>query len=339
MFFAYAGFGPQASIEMRALVIGPYPSKENPAKGIFVQHQVESLSAAGITVDVLPILGGRGKKKYLSVARQFHSMIRKQHYDVIHAHHVYAGIIARTQWKSPVVVTHHGAEVLNEGVLLRWLCQAITRVSSGCIAVSEECARALKSPAATVIPCGTDMNRFRPMPRGQVRAQLGLPQDKRYLLYTGDFDGVPRPAKRFDLVQAAQRILQPAFPNLEILNVQNQPNDQMPLYINAADVLVLASESEGSPMVIKEAMACNVPIVSVDVGDVAKVIEGTENCYLCERTAEDIAEKCKRVLSVTGAVTNGRTRVQEYGLERIAARVIEVYKNCLATREMKARTT
>jgi glycosyltransferase involved in cell wall biosynthesis len=211
-------------------------------------------------------------------------------------------------------------------------------MTSGCIAVSEECAKALNYPDVNVIPCGTDMNRFRPMPRAQARAQLGLALDMKYLLYTGDFDGVPRPAKRFDLVQAAHALLQPNFPKLEILNVQNQPNDRMPLYINAADVLVLASESEGSPMVIKEAMACNLPIVSVDVGDVAGVIGGIENCYMCKRTAEDIAEKCRLILSVEGAVTNGRTRIQEYGLDRIAARVVEVYKSCLATREMKART-
>jgi glycosyltransferase involved in cell wall biosynthesis len=315
---------------MKVLVIGAYPSKENPAKGVFIEQQVESLRAAGLSVDVLPIYGGRGKKKYIHAARQFHSMIRSASYDLIHAHHVYAGVIARTQWRVPVVVTHHGSEVIAEGALLRGLCKAITCLADGSISVSQEVADALNHPRVTVIPCGIDMDRFRPMPREQARAQLGLPSDRTYLLYTGDFDGVHRPMKRFDLIEDAHRILKLQFPNFEILNVQNQPNERMPLFINAANVLVLASECEGSPMVIKEAMACNLPVVSVDVGDVANVIAGTDNCYLCERTADDIADKCSMVLGRADARSDGRSHIEAYALNRIASRIIDVYEGCVA---------
>ncbi|MGD0548624.1 MAG: glycosyltransferase family 4 protein [Terracidiphilus sp.] len=315
---------------MKILVIGAYPSKENPAKGIFIQHQVEALRTRGLTVDVLPIYGGRGKKKYIDVARRLQHKIRTEHYDLIHAHHVYAGILARMQWKCPVVLTHHGAEVFAEGPVLTWMCKTITRLVDGCIAVSEQCAQVLGDPSVVVIPCGVDMERFKPIPQAEARAQLGLPADRLYLLFTGEFDGTPRPMKRLDLIQEAARILQPRFPNVEILNVQNQPNERMPLFINAADVLILASESEGSPVIIKEAMACSLPIVSVDVGDVANVIRGTHNCYLCNRSAQDIAEKCVLVLERDNHRSNGRVIIQDYGLDRIASRLIEVYEACLA---------
>jgi len=229
--------------KMKILVVGAYPSKENPAKGIFIQHQVEALRTRGVTVDVLPIYGGRGKKKYLGVARRLQKMIRRERYDLIHAHHVYAGILARMQWKCPVVLTHHGSEVFAEGPVLTWLCRTITRLVDGCIAVSTETAKVLNNPSVVVIPCGVDMERFKPIPQSEARRQLGLPADRLYLLFTGEFDGVSRPLKRLDLIQEAARILQPRFPNVEILNVQNQPNERMPLFINAADILVLASEA------------------------------------------------------------------------------------------------
>jgi glycosyltransferase involved in cell wall biosynthesis len=315
---------------MKILVIGAYPSKENPAKGIFIRHQVEALRACGLTVDVLPIYGGRGKKKYIDVARRLQQMIRSERYDLIHAHHVYAGILARMQWKCPVVLTHHGSEVFAEGPVLTWMCKTITRFVDGCIAVSEQCAQVLGTPTVVVIPCGVDMDRFKPIPQTDARAELGFPADRFYLLFTGEFDGTPKPMKRLDLIQEAARILQTRFPNVEILNVQNQPNERMPLFINAADVLVLASESEGSPVIVKEAMACNLPIVSVDVGDVANVIRGTDNCYLCDRTAQGIAQKCGLVLDRDDHRSNGRVHIQDLGLDRIAARLIEFYEACLA---------
>ena len=101
--------------------------------------------------------------------------------------------------------------------------------------------------------------------------------------------------------------------------------------MNACDALVLASDYEGSPTVIKEAMACNLPIVSVDVGDVAEVIAGVEGCYLCERTPEDLAAKLHLALSPCRR-TEGRRAIGSLSLDAIAARLVREYESVLQQR-------
>ena len=101
-------------------------------------------------------------------------------------------------------------------------------------------------------------------------------------------------------------------------------HDDVPLWINAADAVVLTSVYEGSPNVVKETLACNVPLVSVDVGDVRERIEGVDGCAIAARTAEDVAAKLAHVLE-RGRRTEGRERAAEVSLERINARLLEIY--------------
>ena len=88
---------------------------------------------------------------------------------------------------------------------------------------------------------------------------------------------------------------------------------------------------EGSPQFVKEAMACNCPIVSVDVGDVKEVIDSVENCYLAPYDAKDIAEKLRIVLA-DGRRTNGRDKILKMGLdsESVAKKIVEIYKSVLS---------
>lgn len=318
---------------MRVLVLtAMYPSAQNPAQGIFVQEQVSSLRRVGLDVQVAAISGAKGKRKYLGGFSVFSRHLQQFKPDLVHAHHVYCGVIARTQVRCPVVLTYHGMEVTGEGILLNWLCRIMSRRVEGVIVTSHELYNAIGSPDATVIPCGVDFDLFQPMPRYDAKLVIdSLQHSRKYVLFTGYFSGAPRREKRLDMVQEAVKIAQRTDPTVELLVISRVPHEVMPHYINASHAVILASDHEGSPMIIKEAMACCTPIVSVPVGDVNEVIGGTRGCYICERDPQDMARK---ILLATQSEdrTNGREKIQHIGLNVIAQKVVGVYEHVMRRR-------
>ncbi len=201
------------------------------------------------------------------------------------------------------------------------LCKMLAPLADAVTVTSLEHKRQLGRKDAYVIPCGVDLDLFVPMPREEARQALGLPPQKKLVLFVG----ILRPEKRLDVIQAAVEILHGEDENVELVAATGQPHERIPLYMNACDVLALASDYEGSPVVIKEAMACNLAIVSVDVGDVAQAIDGTEGCYICRREPADMAQKLKLALD-RGQRTNGRRVAQRLGLDATMDSLIRVYE-------------
>jgi glycosyltransferase involved in cell wall biosynthesis len=148
------------------------------------------------------------------------------------------------------------------------------------------------------------------------------------------FAAIPRPEKRLDLAQQAVEILRQTDDSVQLVLATNVPHEQMPWYMNACDVLALPSEYEGSPVVVKEAMACNLPIVATNTGDVAHVIGGTEGNYLCEHNADDLAAKLKLAIALQQR-TDGRRVVQSLNLGMTIQRILAVYQHVLAGPEKK----
>jgi glycosyltransferase involved in cell wall biosynthesis len=150
---------------------------------------------------------------------------------------------------------------------------------------------------------------------------LGLDPQKKFVLFPYD---PQRPEKRFDLVESAVARARQDLPQLEILQVCGVPQSYMPLYMNAADVLVLASQYEGSPNSVKEAMATGLPVITVDVGDTAELIGQTEGCHLVSRDCGEIAAKIVEVCR-RGMRIRGRDRMARYSMENIAKQIMQVY--------------
>jgi glycosyltransferase involved in cell wall biosynthesis len=309
---------------MKALVVtNMYPNPEQRAFGTFVKDQVDSLKRAGVTVDVLFINGREHTLNYLWGILRFWWMLLNKRYDIVHAHYAISGFVARLQFLYPVVVTYHGSEVLSH--VPRWLeflSRRGPRMFDRIIVVNSRQKELLDDdPKVEVIPCGINFDEFNPIPRSEARTMLDLPVDKPLVLWAGEYWQYE---KRFGLVEESMKVVQGRLPDAELVLVSGKPHSVIPTYMSACDVLVLTSRSEGSPMVIKEAMACNLPIVSTDVGDIAKVIEGVEGCYLVEPVAEDVAAKLFKVLERRER-TRGREKIQYLGSGPITRRIIEVY--------------
>ena len=321
---------------MRVLVMSAmYPDSQFPGTGSFVRDQVESLRRYGVDVDVSVVRGRFGDKtKYIKGLLQYwNKLLRDRSYDVVHAHQVLIAVLACAQPLFPVVVTHHGFEVLGgRGRFQKWLCRMSVHMARETIVVSSELARALLPYRTHVIPCGVDLKRFAPVDRDSARSSLALDSSRRYVLFHGFYqDGTPRPEKRYDLAcQALESAKRRHGVELELIIPIGRPPDEMPLWINAAEAVLVTSDQEGSPTIVKEAMACNVPVVSVDVGDVKKVIAADACSVLCDRTADSLGDGLFRALNAPAGRSNGRVFIEPLSLEHIAPQIVSVYEQAMA---------
>ena len=311
---------------MRVLTItNMYPDAERPWSGVFVQDQVESLRKLGIDVDVFLVDGPRNRLNYgLGILRLWKHLSANR-YDLLHAHYVYSGLVARAQWRHPVVLTHHGPEVFMFPFQAA-ICRKATPWFDQVIVMSQEMKDRLGYPRAHVIPCGVDVGRFQPMPLEQARHELGLAPDRKLVLWAGD---PRRPEKRFELVQAAIDLLRQRDQSIDLVLLQGKPHDTVPKYMSACDVLVLASDGEGSPMVVKEAMACNLPVVATPTGDVEQLLGGVEGSYVCTQDPSDIADKVSLVLQQRSR-SKGNEAIRHLSLDTIARAIQQVYERTVS---------
>ena len=310
---------------MRVLVVtNMYPQPETPAFAVFVEDQVRSLRELGVEVDVLFMNGRRNRLNYLLGYPRLWRKLMRERYDVIHAHYVFSGLVARAAWRTPVILTHHGPEVFMTWE--KYFCRFTKRWFDKMIVVSQEMKERLGVPEAYVIPCGVDMERFKPGDQAAARRELGLPADKKLVLWAGEFF---RPEKRFEVVQEAMKLVELRDPTVELVLLSGRPHTTVPRYMTACDAFLLTSDGEGSPMVIKEAMSCNMPVVSTAVGDVEDVIGGVEGCFICSQDPGDVAEKVLRALTFDKGNEARRERIRSMELSAIARRIIGVYEDAL----------
>ncbi len=302
-----------------------YPHPQDLSFGTFVEQQVRALRNLGVSVDVLFVNGRASRLNYLAGYPRLWLRLRRRGYDLVHAHYVFSGLIARAQFRLPVVQSFHapGQSHTWQGWLARHLASRVDAVT----VTSQEHHQLLGFPPARVIPCGVDLERFRPMPREEARARVGWPAEGVVLLWLGD----PRKEKRVDLAYTTHEELRSKMPHVGLRVVSKVPHQEVPFYLNAADVLLLTSDHEGSPVIVKEALACNLPVVSTRVGDVADLLHGVDGCHLAEQDPRDLAAKVALALA-GGGRTRGRAKMEAWSTTREAERIVQVYREVLEAR-------
>lgn len=322
---------------MRVLVAtAMYPTPENPAFGSFVKSQVQALERAGVEIELLVLSGRPRKLIYPRGVFQLYRRLRERPVDLVHAHYSFVGMVARTQFQVPVVVTYHGDDLLGsinrhgqKSAMSRLVVlagQALSYVVDAVIVQSREMAAKLRRPDVNIIPHEIDFEIFQPEPRERARQLLGLDPGRKYVLFAAN---PAETRKRFALARQVVEQARAADPSIELVVAFREPQPRLSLFMSACDALLFPSIHEGSPNVVKQAMACNLPIIATDVGDIREVIEGTRWCYLCPPDVDAFTAKLQEILRYRER-TNGRERVQRFHPREVTARIIEVYERTLA---------
>ena len=304
---------------MKILVVASY-NKNRFAP--FIVEQAETLKQFDCEVDYFGIVG-KGIKGYLSAFSALRKKIKIFKPDVIHAHYGLSGLLANLQRSVPVVTTYHGSDI-NLPKVLR-LSKLAMKLSAWNIFVSKrnvDIAQPKKN--YLLLPCGVNLPYYNESEISAVKEKLNWNPNKKYILFAGAFDNRVKNAK---LAQDAVSLLE----NAELIELKGYTRNQVTALFYAVDAFLMTSFTEGSPQVVKEAMACGCPIVSVDVGDVAERIESLEGCYIAKRNPQNIASKLQQALSLK-IRTKGRERIIELGLTNdiVAKKLIEIYKNILS---------
>ena len=303
---------------MKILIVASY-NKNRFAP--FIVEQVDALRQVGCEVDYFGVVG-KGIKGYLSAFSALRKKIKTFKPDVIHAHYGLSGLLANLQRSIPVVTTYHGSDI-NLPKVLRFSKIAM-KLSAWNIFVSQRNVDLAKPKKNYVLlPCGVNLPNYVEEDICTVKQKLNWHPNKKYILFAGAFDNRVKNAK---LAQDSVSLLEDA----ELIELRGYTREQVTALFYAVDSFLMTSFTEGSPQVVKEAMACGCPIVSVDVGDVAERIEGLGGCYITERNPQDIADKLQEVFSLNTR-TKGRERIIELGLtnDLVAKKLAEIYEDVL----------
>lgn len=324
---------------MRVLVVtNMFPTEARPASGTFVAEQVRSLRDLDVQAEVLFVdRPGRGRGAYRHLARRARTEVERWRPDLVHVMYggVMADVVTRVVTDRPVLVTFHGDDLQGNagngplGALAGWYgtvaSDRAARRAAGVVVVSRDLrdavAKSVDVSRVWVVPNGVDLSRFTPRDRTECQETLGWDTRRAHVLFPAP---PARGEKRFRLADAAVRILERSGLEVELHALEAVPHEHVPIWLNAAHAMVLTSMREGSPMVVKEALACNVPVVSVDVGDVRERIAGIEGCFIADPTPEDLSTKLARALARNQRI-DGRERIADLSLGRVAEKLREIY--------------
>ncbi|MDX6512108.1 MAG: teichuronic acid biosynthesis glycosyltransferase TuaC [Gaiellaceae bacterium] len=311
---------------MRVLTVtNMYPSAAEPAFGCFVKEQVEDLVALGVDADVVQIDGRESSVNYGRAVGEIRRRTGGRYYDLVHAHYGLTGAVAAVQRQTPVITTFHGSET---GYVRwqSWVSRVVARTTVP-VFVSAENARAVGISSPRVIPCGVDTDLFSPVPREGARRELGWEPTGRYVLFPG---GASNRRKRHDLFLAAVEEANRDGLGLQPVTLEGWSRQEAVLVMNAVDVVVMTSDWEGSPMAVREALACSTPVVSVDVGDVRTVLEGLPGCSSVDRSPVALARGIAAALEA-GRSPLLRERAQYSSRRAVARRIVRLYEEVART--------
>jgi teichuronic acid biosynthesis glycosyltransferase TuaC len=308
---------------VRVLVVTNFvPDEQAPQRGRWVRDQVDEVRKRGVEVDVFAFPPGRGE--YLPATRRLRALLRRERFDLVHAHYGLPGWCARLAGARPLIVTFHGTDVRHPlvGALSRrlaWRVDLVAAVSRSLFATEDGRPGLPPVPGSAVLPCGPDLGRFVPAPRAEARRSLGLDPDGRYLFFPAN---PARPEKRHD--RAAE--LASACGAELLLGGSIEPQ-RMSLWINAANAVLVTSDYEGFGLAAVEALACEVPVLSTPVGVAPYALGGIEGCLCAPFETSSWSAVASRHLATADPRVAGGERAASLAAPRMAERAIAAYRD------------
>lgn len=307
----------------------------------FIKSQADGLKDEGLQVEFFTVKGG-GLLSYIKAAFRLRKFLKTNSFDILHAHYGYSGWSAVLSFSGlPVVVSLMGSDVYgtfheatlknkNKKNFTDYVSIITTRILLNFVDFIIVKSPNLHSyipkrfgPICEVIPNGVNFEEFKPLDRSISRNQLGFGLDQILVLFLGDPKII---RKNIKLANAAMEILKKDFPSASLVAPYPVPHEKIPIYMNAANLLLLPSFEEGSPNVVKECLACNVPVVCTNVGDVLDHVSKLDHSFVVEFSPEDVAQKMKRSIDLNNqSIENSREKISYLNRRVISERLIHIY--------------
>jgi glycosyltransferase involved in cell wall biosynthesis len=312
---------------MRVLhITSAYPYSDHGVYGIFVKEQVESLESLGICNEVCFINARQqGSAQYFKSLPQIRRL--SQNCDIVHCHHPYSGMayLLATGGNRPMVYSHLG-DIEKPPSLINGLFQKISCARASAVIFKSNPNARRYPDHYYYLPNGVNTEMFRPMDKNEAKRQLGLDVHKKYILFVSAV-GTANPVKRYDKYRDAMALLKSPVADVEELVMAGVRRDMTPLYFNACEALLLTSDQEGSPNVVKESLACGVPVVSTDVGNVRLLLKGCRASFVSETgTAENMAALLDQSLRITERNERAMIFEKRLDMKSVAQELTRIYQ-------------
>lgn len=305
-----------------------YVSSGNSGKiNSIVKAQGDSLKEIGIDTSYF-LIDGKGIFGYLKNIPKLRKDLRNSNYDIIHAHYSLSAYVASLAGAKPLVVSLMGSDVKSSGILKMLVTVFAKYIWNVVIAKSEDMRNTLGIGNIKIIPNGVDIKEFKPLDKFVCQKELKWDKDKIHILFAADPE---REVKNYALFNESVRIIKSKNQKIVVHFLKSIPHQRMPIFMNAADVVCLTSRWEGSPNVIKEAMACNRPIVSTNVGDVERLTNGVAGCFVSSmQHSAQYSEQLQLAIEYSGLhmCSKGRDRIIDLELDAVttAKKIRRIYE-------------
>lgn len=287
----------------------------------FIQDQINVLRKREIEISKF-LIKGKGLFGYINNYRLLLKAIKLYKPDIIHAHYGLSGLLSVIQRRIPVVTTFHGCDI--NVPKNRFLSRIANKLNTKSIFVSNNLSNKLNQANPIVIPCGIDLDIFYPIEdKEKAKVKMGLDKGKKYILFSSSFSNS---VKNYPLAKEAISKLNNE--DIELLELKGYDRMEVAKLLNVVDMVLLTSIREASPQFIKEAMACNCPIVSTDVGDVKDIVKNIEGCFISKSNPDELSIKIQEALKFNKK-TLGRINIKHFDNNLIVNNIIDVYKSIL----------
>ncbi len=287
----------------------------------FIQEQVESLIRIGLNVDYF-LIKDKGIIGYLKNLIPLVETIKKNNYDLVHAHYGLSGMLSVLQRITPVVITFHGSDIdQNKTRIISLIASRLSRMNI--YVHSSQKNKLFEYKNNNLIPCGINLDTFHIIPKNEARKYFNFKDNNYYILFSSSFEG--RPEKNYKL---AKNAIESLDIDVNLIELKGYSRQEVNILFNAVDMLLVTSLRETGPLVVKEAMAVNCPIVSTDVGDVKDMIKNIEGCYICSFDYLHVAKQIKNTI-ISGNRVISRNFIKGFEMELTAKKVNQVYNEVL----------
>jgi glycosyltransferase involved in cell wall biosynthesis len=313
---------------VRVLVVTNFQANPSaPQLGRWVQDQVEEIRRQQGDIEIELFSFPPGSRHYIPATRRLRRLLRQERFDLVHAHYGLPGWCARLAGARPLIVSFHGTDV-RHGIVgplshrLAWRVDLVAAVSRALYEPEAGRPGLPPVPGSVVLPCGPDLSRFRPMPRSEARATLGLDPDGRYLFFPAN---PARPEKRADRATELA-----ATCGAELLTGGSIEPEEMPLWVNAANAVVITSEYEGFSLPCVEALACDVPVLSTPVGIAPFALGGIAGALCAPFDPTAWSSAARPHLEAKDPRIAGTARAASLSATKMAERTSVAYRDVIA---------